>query len=134
MPDPPLQTGRGLQLTSRSEGRQTYLATGVIPANNTEESMFGQYNYSLPAGGLNLVPLIEACALTTTLMFIVFCTQVYTNPINLKAEAIRTTVMLISRYPYPYDRRADKDSYPHDRNVTDDLCSLIQLLVFIYYS
>ena len=27
----------------------------------------------------------------------------------------------------PHDRRADKDSYPHDRNVTDDLCSLIKL-------
>ena len=25
-----------------------------------------------------------------------------------------------------HDRRADKDSYPHDRNVTDDLCSLIK--------
>ena len=31
-------------------------------------------------------------------------------------------------YPYPHDRPADKDSYPHDRNVTDDLlCSLIKL-------
>ena len=28
---------------------------------------------------------------------------------------------------YTHDRRADKDSYPHDRNVTDDLCSLIKL-------
>ena len=28
---------------------------------------------------------------------------------------------------YPHDGRADKDSYPHDRNVTDDLCSLIKL-------
>ena len=35
------------------------------------------------------------------------------------AEAIRTT--------------ADKDSYPHDRNVTDDLCSLIKLFIYIYY-
>ena len=26
-----------------------------------------------------------------------------------------------------HDCRADKDSYPHDRNVTDDLCSLIKL-------
>ena len=34
-----------------------------------------------------------------------------------KAEAIRN----------PHDRRADKDSYPHDRNVTDDLCSLLIL-------
>ena len=31
------------------------------------------------------------------------------------------------RNPYQHDRRADKDSYPHDRNVTDDLCSLIKL-------
>ena len=30
-------------------------------------------------------------------------------------------------YHYRHDRRADKDSYPHDRNVTDDLCSLIKL-------
>ena len=30
-------------------------------------------------------------------------------------------------YPYPHDRRAVKDSYPHDRNVTDCLCSLIKL-------
>ena len=29
-----------------------------------------------------------------------------------------------NKYPY---RSADKDSYPHDRNVTDDLCSLIKL-------
>ena len=28
---------------------------------------------------------------------------------------------------YTHDRRADKDSYPHDRNVTDELCSLIKL-------
>ena len=42
------------------------------------------------------------------------------------AEAIRTTVMRV-KYPYLHDRRADKDSYPHDRNVTDDLCSLIKL-------
>ena len=42
----------------------------------------------------------------------------------LLAEAIRTTVVPIR---YPHDRRADKDSYPHDRNVTDDLCSLIKL-------
>ena len=27
----------------------------------------------------------------------------------------------------PHDSRADKDSYPHDRNVTGDLCSLIKL-------
>ena len=27
---------------------------------------------------------------------------------------------------YTHDRRADKDSHPHDRNVTDDLCSLIK--------
>ena len=31
-----------------------------------------------------------------------------------------------SKYPYPHDGRADKDSYPHDRNVTD-LCRLIKL-------
>ena len=31
------------------------------------------------------------------------------------------------KYPYPHDRHADKDSYSHDRNVTDDLCSLIKL-------
>ena len=29
--------------------------------------------------------------------------------------------------PYLHDRRADKDFYPHDRNVTDYLCSLIKL-------
>ena len=28
---------------------------------------------------------------------------------------------------YTHDRRADKDSYPHDRNVIDDLCSLTEL-------
>ena len=28
---------------------------------------------------------------------------------------------------YTHDRRADKDSYPHDRNVTDDQYSLIKL-------
>ena len=28
---------------------------------------------------------------------------------------------------YTHDRRADKYPYPHDRNVTDDLCSLIKL-------
>ena len=42
------------------------------------------------------------------------------------AEAIRTTIVPI-KYPYQHDGRADKDSYPHDRNVTDDLCSLIKL-------
>ena len=28
--------------------------------------------------------------------------------------------------PYPHNCRADKDSYPHDRNVTDDLCNLVK--------
>ena len=28
---------------------------------------------------------------------------------------------------YPHVRRADKDSYLHDRNVTDNLCCLIKL-------
>ena len=31
------------------------------------------------------------------------------------------------KYPYLHECRADKDSYPHDRNVTDNLCSLIKL-------
>ena len=30
------------------------------------------------------------------------------------------------KYHYQHNRRADKDSYPRDRNVTDDLCSLIK--------
>ena len=30
-------------------------------------------------------------------------------------------------YLYPHNRRAAKDSYPHDRKVTDNLCSLIKL-------
>ena len=29
--------------------------------------------------------------------------------------------------PYPQEQRANKDSDPHDRNVTDDLCSLMKL-------
>ena len=34
---------------------------------------------------------------------------------------------------YTHDHRADKDSYPHDRNVTDDLCSWIKLcLAFMH--
>ena len=34
----------------------------------------------------------------------------------------------------PISDNADKDSYPHDRNVTDDLCSLIKLcFAFISY-
>ena len=28
---------------------------------------------------------------------------------------------------HPHDGCADKDSYPHDKNVTDDLCSLLKL-------
>ena len=39
------------------------------------------------------------------------------------AEALRTTVMPIRILIH----RADKDSYPHDRNVTDDLYSLNKL-------
>ena len=31
------------------------------------------------------------------------------------------------KYPYPHNHCANKDSYPHDWNVTDDLCSLIKL-------
>ena len=31
------------------------------------------------------------------------------------------------KYPCPHNLCADKDSYPHDRNVTDGLCSLIKL-------
>ena len=45
-----------------------------------------------------------------------------------KAEAIRTTVVRrADKNPYPHDRRANKDSYSPDRNVTDHLCSLIKL-------
>ena len=36
-------------------------------------------------------------------------------------------MQITSEYPYPHYRRADKGSYLHDRNVTDDLCSLIKL-------
>ena len=38
-----------------------------------------------------------------------------------------------NKYPYPHDCHAAKDSYPHNRNVTDDLCSLIKLCFCIYY-
>ena len=34
------------------------------------------------------------------------------------AEAIHMT--RADKYPYPQDCRADKDSYPHDRNVVND--------------
>ena len=51
---------------------------------------------------------------------------------QLVCQVFRPRLRLYARppcgkYPYPHDRLADKDSYPHDSNVTDDLCSLIKL-------
>ena len=44
-----------------------------------------------------------------------------------KGLFVGTIVSPLFGWGYTHDGRADKDSYPHDRNVTYCLCSLIKL-------
>ena len=48
------------------------------------------------------------------------------TPCSLKVVIARVVTNFFG-WDYMHDRHADKDSYPHDRNVTDDLWSLIKL-------